>query len=76
MFDTTFVNVSRDGLVGYDAALTRLRSGVQLPLLVLLHNLLLNNLLLNCVRFASRRKLPSWAFASMLVSIVLTLFSC
>ena len=25
---------SRDGLVGYDAALTRLRSGVRLPLLV------------------------------------------
>jgi len=31
-----------------------------------LHNPLLNNLLLNCVTFASRRKLPSWAFASML----------
>ena len=25
----------RDGLVGYDAALTRLRSGVRLPLLVI-----------------------------------------
>ena len=32
--DLTFA--SRDGLVGYDAALTRLRSGVRLPLLVLL----------------------------------------
>ena len=35
----TAAHVSRDGLVGYDAALTRLRSGVQLPLLVLLLNL-------------------------------------
>ena len=28
-------NMCRDGLVGYDAALTRLRSGVRFPLLVL-----------------------------------------
>ena len=48
VFGLQEVTSCRDGLVGYDAALTRLRSGVQLPLLVL-YLLLLHHALMSII---------------------------